>query len=85
MHHRKKVSGVNPVDERASQYLQQLGQQKYDVNFMQGLRVLRDRCSHMADNYITPNDMRGLDQLQVMLPELEAIVKTLLKNPPSDI
>ena len=77
-----KKKGAKKVLERAACYLQQFDA-KYDEDFLEKLKELRDRCSHTARDYITPNDLEGLQALREKIPELKNIARILLCHPPS--
>lgn len=80
-----RVYKEKPFIERTSAYLSQFDA-KYDKSLMGEIYKLRTMCSHtIKRDSITPNKRAKLDKLQVMIPELEAIAKILLKNPPPEV
>jgi len=79
---RTREKGTRKVLERAARYLQQFAP-KYDEDFLEELKKFRDRCSHTASDYITPNDLKGLKALREKVPELKEIARILLSHPPS--
>jgi hypothetical protein len=44
------------------------------------LRLLRDQCSHAAENFITHVDLEGIKKIEEALPRLEKVVNILEKK-----
>jgi len=54
---------------------------KYTQKYVYDLKQLRNRCSHAKKNYITSNDLTGLEQVKSRLEEIQKMAKLLISNP----
>ena len=55
---------------------------KYTEKYVYDLRQLRHRCTHAKRNYITSNDLVGMEHVRSKLEEIEKMAKLLINNPP---
>lgn len=68
-------------DSRVAEYL---GQFRSDVteDKITALRVLRNKCSHATENFITSGEWRGLNEIRASLVDLQETARLLVENPP---
>jgi hypothetical protein len=68
-------------DRKASKYFGKYDS-KFTEKFVYRLRQLRNRCTHAKKNYITSNDIEGMDQVKTKLKDIHTMAKLLINNPP---
>ena len=55
---------------------------KYTEKYVYDLRQLRHRCTHAKRNYITSNDLVGMEHVRSKIEEIEKMAKLLINKPP---
>jgi hypothetical protein len=65
--------------KKFSKYFTKSRYTKKDIRDIIGLR---NQCSHAAEDYITSNDLAGIEKIRKKMQDIEKMAKLLLESPP---